>query len=46
VVFREKGVRRTERAQFRAMCGMKLMDRKNIDVLMDKLELNETLDLG
>jgi len=28
----------------RSMCGMKLMDRKNTDELMDKLRLNETLD--
>jgi len=26
------------------MCGMKLMDRKNTDELMDMLKLNETLD--
>jgi len=28
----------------RAMCGMKLMDRKSTNELMDMLELNETLD--
>jgi len=28
----------------RTMCGMKLMDRKNTDELMDMLGLNETLD--
>jgi len=27
----------------RAMCGIKLMDRKNTDELMDMLRLNETL---
>jgi len=35
---------RTERAIVRAMCGMKLMDRKNTDELMDMLGLKETLD--
>jgi len=28
----------------RAMCGMKLMDRKNTDELIDMLRINETLD--
>ena len=37
-------LRRTERAMLRAMCGMKLMDRRNTDELMDMLGLNETLD--
>jgi len=37
-------LRRTERAMVRAMCGMKLMDRKSTDELMDMLGLNETVD--
>jgi len=37
-------LRRTERAMVRAMCGMKLMDRKNTDELMDMLGLKKTLD--
>jgi len=37
-------LRRTEGAMVRAMCEMKLMDRKNTDELTDILELNETLD--
>jgi len=37
-------LKRTERAIVRAMCGMKLMDRKNTDELMDMLRLYETLD--
>jgi len=36
-------LRRTERAMVRAMCGLKLLDRKNTDELMDMLGLNETL---
>ena len=37
-------MRRTERAMIRAMCGVKLMDRRNTEQLMDMLGLNETLD--
>jgi len=37
-------LRRTEEAMVRAMCGMKLMDRKNTDELMDMLRINETFD--
>jgi len=33
-----------ERMCPRAMCAMKLMDRKNTDELLDMLGLNETLD--
>jgi len=46
VVFEGKGVvnSKVERAMVRAMCRMKLMDKKNTDELMDMLGLNETLD--
>ena len=37
-------LRRTERAMVRAMCGVKLMDRKNTEDLMDSLGLKETVD--
>ena len=37
-------LRRTERAMVRAMCGVKLMDRKNTDDLLDSLGLKETVD--
>jgi len=37
-------LRRTERAMIRAMYGMKLMDRKNTDRLMEMLGLKKTLD--
>ena len=36
--------RRTERAMVRSMCGVKLVDRKNNEELMEKLGLEETLD--
>ena len=35
---------RTERAMMRSMCGVKLVDRKNIEVLIEMLGLKETLD--
>ena len=36
--------RRTERAMVRSMCGVKLIDRKNMEELMEMLGLKETLD--
>ena len=44
---REKEIailRRTERAMIRAMCGVKLLDRRNSDELMDMLGIKESLD--
>ena len=44
---REKAMailRRTERAMIRAMCGAKLLDRKNSEELMDMLGIKESLD--
>ena len=37
-------LRRTERAMIRAMCGVKLLDRRNSEELMDKLGIKESLD--
>ena len=37
-------LRRTERAMIRAMCGVKLMDKKNTEELMVMLKLKETID--
>ena len=37
-------LRRAERAMVRSMCGVKLVDRKKIDELMEMLGLKETLD--
>ena len=37
-------LRRTERAMVRAMCGAKLMDKRNSEVLMEMLGLKNTLD--
>ena len=37
-------LRRTERAMIRAMCGVKLMDKKKTDVMMCMLGLNESID--
>ena len=37
-------LRRTERAMVRSMCGVKLVDRKNMEDLMEMLGLKETLD--
>ena len=37
-------LRRTERAMVRSMCGVKLVDRKNVEELMEMLSLKETLD--
>ena len=37
-------LRRTERAMVRAMCGVKLMDKKNTEELMCMLGIEETLD--
>ena len=37
-------LKRTERAMVRAMCGVKLMDKKNSDALMNMLGLEETLE--
>ena len=36
--------RRTERAMVKSMCGLKLMDRKNNEKLIEMLCLEETLD--
>ena len=36
--------RRTERAMVRSMCGVKLVDRKNNEELVEMLGLEETLD--
>ena len=37
-------LRRTERAMIRAMCGVKLLDRRNSEELMDMLVIKESLD--
>ena len=37
-------LRRTERAMIRAMCGVKLLHRRNSDELMDMLGIKESLD--
>ena len=37
-------LRRTERAMVRSMCEVKLLDRKNMEELMEMLGLKETLD--
>ena len=37
-------LRITERAMIRAMCGVKLSDRRNSEELMDMLEITESLD--
>ena len=37
-------LRRTERAMIRAMCGVKLLDRRNSEKLMDMLSIKESLD--
>ena len=37
-------LRRTERAIMRSMCGVKLVDRKKMEELMEMLGLKETLD--
>ena len=37
-------LRRTERAMIRAMCGVKLLDQRNSQELMDILGIKETLD--
>ena len=38
-------LRRTERAMIRAMCDVKLLDRKNSEELMDMLGIKESLDI-
>ena len=38
-------LRRTERAMIRAMCGVKLLDRRNREELMDMLGIKESLDM-
>ena len=35
---------RTERAMIRAMCGVKLLDRRNCEELMDNLGIKESFD--
>ena len=37
-------LRRTERAMIRAMCGVKLLDRRNSEELTDMLGIKESLD--
>ena len=37
-------LRRTERAMVRSICGVKLVDRKNTEELMEMLGLKEMLD--
>ena len=37
-------LRRIERAMVKSMCGVKLVDRKNMEELMEMLGLKETLD--
>ena len=37
-------LRRTERAMIRVMCGVKLLDRRNSEELMDMLGIKESLD--
>ena len=37
-------LRRTERATARSMCGVQLVDRKNMEELMEMLGLKETLN--
>ena len=37
-------LRRTEKTMIQAMCGVKLLDRKNSEELMDMLGNKETLD--
>ena len=37
-------LRRTERAMIRAMCGVRLLDRRNSEELMDMLGIKESLD--
>ena len=36
-------LRRTDRAMVRSMCGVKLVDRKNMEELMEMLGLKKTL---
>ena len=37
-------LRRTERAMVRSMCGVKLVDRKNMEELMEMLGFKKTLN--
>ena len=37
-------LRKTERAMVRSMCGVKLVDRKKMEDLMEMLSLKEMLD--
>ena len=37
-------LRRTERAMVRSMCGVKSVDRKNMEKLIEMLGLKEALD--
>ena len=37
-------LKRTERAMIRAMCGVKLLDRRNSEELMNMLCIKESLD--
>ena len=37
-------LRRAERVMIRAICGVKLLDRRNCEELMDMLGINKSLD--
>ena len=37
-------LRRTERPMIRAMCGVKLLDQRNSEKLLDMLDIKESLD--
>ena len=41
---KKMAILRTERAMIRAMCGMKLLDRRNSEELMDMLGIKKFLD--
>ena len=41
---KEMAILRTERAMIRAMCGVKLLDQRNSEELMDMLGIKESLD--
>ena len=41
---KEMAILRTERAMIRVMCGVKLLNRRNSEKLMDMLGIKESLD--
>ena len=41
---KEMAILRTERAMIRAMCGVKLLDRRNSEELMDIMGIKDSLD--